>query len=135
MRINRTFRIGFALLLALMLPLQGYAAMPGCGRLDGQDSSAQGVAASLSAQMPMAPMPMDHAHMTHAHMAQTHCARVPAAAHHHCGSCCCVAAIALAPAHWMVPFLTAPEISIAVLGSPPAGTLDHLDRPPRPIPA
>ena len=32
MKPNRTLRVGFALLFALMLPLQGYAAMPSCGQ-------------------------------------------------------------------------------------------------------
>jgi hypothetical protein len=107
MRLNRTLRVGFALLLALMLPLQGYAAMPVC---------AARVAASPTAQH--------------------RCAHGSAAIHHHdCGNSCCGAAIALTPVRWIAPLLTAPEISSAVLWSPPVGLLDRLDRPPRFVPA
>jgi hypothetical protein len=106
MRLNRTLRVGFALLLALMLPLQGYAAMPVC-------------AASTAA----------------APTAQHHCAHGSTAIHHHdCGNSCCGAAIALTPVRWIAPLQTAPEISKAVLWSPPVGLLDRLDRPPRFVP-
>jgi hypothetical protein len=106
MRPNRTLRVGFALLFALMLPLQGYAAMPSCGQ-------------------------PDHA-VQHAHTAAHHCTQEPAAAHHSgCGECCCAIAIALAPIEWTAPRLTAPEISDTLIWSPPAVALDRLDRPPR----
>jgi hypothetical protein len=118
MRLNRTLHVGFALLLTLMLPLQGYAAMPSCGQLDHRDSSAE---KSLAAPVPALQHSMQH-----------HCARGSAAIHPHgCGNCCCGAAIALMAAHWIAPLMTAPGISGAVLGSPPAVTLDRLDRPPR----
>jgi hypothetical protein len=118
MRLNRTLHIGFALLLTLMLPLQGYAAMPNCGPLDHTNSSIEN---SPAASLPALQHSMQH-----------HCARGSAATHHHgCGNCCCGAAIALVAAHWIVPLLTAPEISVAVPGSPPTVTLDRLDRPPR----
>jgi hypothetical protein len=122
MRLNRTLHVGFALLLTLLLPLQGYAAMPSCGPLDHTNSSTdssteKSVAAPLSALQ---------------HSMQHHCARGSSATHHHgCGNCCCGAAIALLPAHWIAPLLTAPGISVAVPGSPPTVTLDRLDRPPR----
>jgi hypothetical protein len=120
MRLNRTLRVGFALLLTLMLPLQGYAAMPSCGQLDHANSSTDN---SLAAPLPALQHSMQH-----------HCARGSAATHHHdhgCGNCCCGAAIALMAAHWIAPLLTTPGISVAVPGSPPTVTLDRLDRPPR----
>jgi hypothetical protein len=108
MRLNRTLRVEFALLLALMLPLQGFTAMPSC---------TEGLAApSLEPQ----------------HSAHMHCVRGATATHHHgCGNCCCAAAIAVIPGRWIAPLLGTPEISVAVLGFPPAVTLDRLDRPPR----
>jgi hypothetical protein len=118
MRLNRTLQVGFALLLTLMLPLQGYAAMPSCGQHDHTNSSAE---KSLAAPMPALQHSMQH-----------HCARGSTATHHHgCGNCCGGAAIALMSAHWIAPLLTAPGISAVVLGSPPTVTLDRLDRPPR----
>jgi len=107
MRLNRTRRFEFALLFTLMLPLQGYAAMPSC-----DETTAA------------APAP------------QTHCASAPAAIHHHgCGNCCCGAAVALTAAAWVAPLQRAPEISHTSLWPPPRVTLDRLDRPPRFIPA
>jgi hypothetical protein len=118
MRLNRTLHVGFALLLTLMLPLQGYAAMPSCGELGHTDSSTeQSVAAPLPALQ---------------HSMQHHCTRGSTAIHHHgCGNCCCGAAIALMAADWIAPLMSAPGISMAVLGLPPTVTLDRLDRPPR----
>jgi hypothetical protein len=122
MRLNRTLHVGFALLLTLMLPLQGYAAMPGCGQLDHTNSSTD----SRTEKSLVAPLPALQ------HSMQHHCARGSTATHHHgCGNCCCGAALALMATHWIAPLLTAPEISVAVPGSPPAVTLDRLDRPPR----
>jgi hypothetical protein len=122
MRLNRTLHVGFALLLTLLLPLQGYAAMPSCGPLDHTNSSTDSsTEKSLAATSPALQHSMQH-----------HCARGSAATHHHgCGNCCCGAAIALLAAHWIAPLLTAPGISVAVPGSPPTVTLDRLDRPPR----
>src|ERR1700722_5803106 len=118
MRLNRTLQVGFALLLILMLPLQGYATMPSCGQLDHTNSNAdESVAATLPALQ---------------HSMQHHCARGSTATHHHgCGNCCCGAAIADMTAHWIAPLLTAPGISVAVPQAPPTVTLDRLDRPPR----
>jgi hypothetical protein len=122
MRLNRTLHVGFALLLTLMLPLQGYAAMPGCGQPDHTNSSTDSSAAnSLPALLPALQHSMQH-----------HCARGSTATHHHgCGNCCGGAAIALMATGWIAPLVTAPGISVAVLGSPPTVTLDRLDRPPR----
>jgi hypothetical protein len=108
------------LLLALILPLQGYAAMPACGQPDPANSSADSATAAAAT----------------ATASQAHCTRGPAATHHHsCGNCCCGNAIALTSVHRIAPLLTAPAIAMAVLGSPPEITLDRLDRPPRFIPA
>jgi len=116
MRLNRTLRAGFALLVALVLPLQGYAAMPNCGQLDHRNSRMDSIAA------PQTP--------------RAHCTGAPTASHHQgCGTCCCAAAMALTPVDWIAPRLIAPEVSLSLLGRPPAVTLDRLERPPRFIPA
>jgi hypothetical protein len=102
MRVHRTLRAGFALLLSLMLPLQGHAARTACS-----------AAATAST-------------------AQHHCAGGSAATHHHdCGNCCGGAAIALTPVRWIAPLPAASEISNPVPGLPPMVALDRLDRPPR----
>src|ERR1700722_2870340 len=112
MSVNRTLFSILTMLLALMLPLQGYAAMPDCGRLDHTHSGAVHLAASPGALQ--------------------HCAGVPSAVHRHgCGNCCCSAAIMLTPVRWVAPVLAAPEISAAAPWSPPTVALDRLDRPPR----
>jgi hypothetical protein len=113
MRPNATLRAGFALLFALLLPLQGYAALPACPRHERTAATAT---------------------------APLHCADGASAVHRHgratfgCGNCC-GAAIALTPVDFVAPLLTAPEISVAAPGFPPKGLLDRLDRPPRHIPA
>jgi hypothetical protein len=107
MRLNRTLRVGLALLFALMLPLQGYAAMPSCGRLD------------HTVQYPN-------------HAATHHCTHGLAITHHPgCGDCCCVVAIAPTRSDWAAPRLAAPENSHTLIWSPPTVALDRLDRPPR----
>ena len=112
MKLNRTLFGALAMLLSLMLPLQGYASMPDCGHFDHTHLGAQHPAGS-----PTAPQ---------------HCAGGPSASHHHgCGNCCCTAAILLTPERWIAPVLAAPEISAAVLWSAPLVGLDRLDRPPR----
>jgi|HubBroStandDraft_5_1064220.scaffolds.fasta_scaffold31071_2 hypothetical protein len=102
MRFNRGFRAGFILLFALMLPLQGYAAMPVCR---------EGAVASSA----------PHAH----------CAGAATVHHHNCDNCCCGAAMVPAPTDFLAPRLTAPDIADAAPGRTPAVALDRLDRPPR----
>jgi len=106
MRFNQSLRAGFALLIALMLPLQGYASMPVCRE------------STLASSAP-----------------QTHCSGAPAVHHHNCDNCCCSAAMVLAPADFIAPRLPAPDISDAALWPAPMVALDRLDRPPRFIPA
>ncbi len=99
----------FVLLLALILPLQNFAAAWSCGADD------SGAAA-----------------------AHHHCANDPAKAHsgaeqhHHCGTCC-AAAIAVMPFRWTAPRLVRSEASPPLHGPPPNVALDRLDRPPRPV--
>jgi hypothetical protein len=117
MPLNRTLTISFAILLAVMSPLRGYAALANCG------------AAFISA-----PAAAAHgAHLSHcAHGAGVPHAHGAGILHaHDCGSCCCVAAIALTPARWMVPPPTALRISAWMIWPPPAVIQDRLDRPPR----
>jgi hypothetical protein len=107
MSFYRSLRAGFALLFALMLPLQGYAAMPVCRE------------ASVASSAP-----------------QTHCAGVQGLQHrgvhhHNCDNCCCGAAMVLTAADFIAPLLTAPDISDSALWPPPTAAIDRLDRPPR----
>jgi hypothetical protein len=111
MRFSRSLRAGFAVLFALMLPLQGYAAMPACRE------------AAVATSVP-----------------QSHCAGAPAVHHatlhhHNCDNCCCGAAMVLTADDFIAPLLTAPDISDTALWPPPAVAIDRLDRPPRFIPA
>jgi hypothetical protein len=96
-----------ALLLALMMPLQGFASAWGCGSFD----TAQTAAPATAPQ---------------------HCAHEAGVTqqHHHCGTCCCAAAIAVMPPLWIPP---RPANTGALLParSAPAIVLDRLDRPPR----
>jgi hypothetical protein len=104
--IPRRTRFKLAILLALMLPLQGLSAASACGAVS-----------AASAQI-------DH-----------HCTPVSGTVpgsllHHGCGTCCAVG-VAAAPLHWATPRLPSPEVSSATLLPPPDIILDRLDRPPR----
>jgi len=115
MSLNPTCRALFALLLVLLLPLRGLEATPACGHGRQIDSGAETATAWRTAPI--------------------HCAGGAILHHHDCGNYCCAAAIAPAPAPFIAPLLTPPEIPLTVIGSPPTVTLDRLDRPPRFIPA
>jgi hypothetical protein len=99
--------MAFVLLLALILPLQSFAAAWNCG-----------------------------AHATGAAAVHQHCANDSGKPqgggeqHHHCGTCC-AAAMALMPFRWIPPRTTSSEASQPSRGSPPQIALDRLDRPPR----
>jgi hypothetical protein len=95
-----------ALLLALIMPLQGFASAWGCGSFD--TAPATGATAGQ------------------------HCAHDTGVAkqHHHCGTCCCAAAIAVMPL-FRVPPRPANPGALLPVRSPPAIVLDRLDRPPR----
>jgi hypothetical protein len=92
-----------ALLLALIMPLQGFASAWSCGSFD--------AAPAAAAQ---------------------HCAHEDGAAqqHHHCGTCC-AAAIAVMPLLWVPPRPENAGSPLPLRSSPPAIALDRLDRPPR----
>jgi hypothetical protein len=105
-----------ALLLALLLPLQGFAAVSGC---------------------PQSPAARALPH--HAAAAHTHCAEHPApdpgqgsTARHHgfCADCCMAAVAQTAPA-WIAPRGETPQLFLPLPRSPLMIPLDRLDRPPR----
>ena len=104
----RKMRIGFAMLAALLPPLQGYAAMPVCQEQLRTDISA-------------AAMPTQH-DCTHP-TTPTH--------RHNCSQCCGGVGIALTPSLFIAPYFAAPEITLAVIAAAPQAALDRLDRPPR----
>ncbi|HZE42758.1 MAG TPA: hypothetical protein VE058_03175 [Steroidobacteraceae bacterium] len=99
-----------ALLLALIMPLQGFASAWGCGSFD-TAPAAEATAAQHCAH--------DTAHDTGV-----------AQQHHHCGTCCHAAAIAVMPLFRVPPRPAIPGALLPVR-SPPAIVLDRLDRPPR----
>jgi hypothetical protein len=93
-----------ALLLALIMPLQGFASAWSCGSRDAAPAATQ-----------------------------QHCPQETGGAqqHHHCGTSCCAAAIAVSPKLWIAPRPANPIALLALRLSPPAIILDRLDRPPR----
>jgi hypothetical protein len=97
-----------ALLLALIMPLQGFASAWSCGAFD--PAPATGPATALQ-----------------------HCAHAAGDVqlHHHCGTCCCAAAISIMPLVWVPPRPANPGALLPVSSAPPAIALDRLDRPPR----
>jgi hypothetical protein len=99
-----TLSMRLALLLALIMPLQGFASAWSCTALDG-----------ASADAPQ------------------HCAHETGAApqHHTCGTCCCTAAIAVMPVPWAAARQTSSDLLLPLRGSPLKVVLDRLDRPPR----
>jgi len=105
-----------ALLLAWLLPLQGFAAISGCA----QQTSAQH---------------HRHAIQQHAWMAHEHCTghgTQGASVQHH-GSCadCCMAAVAQTTSDWTPPRAETPALSLPQFRALIMTTLDRLDRPPR----
>jgi hypothetical protein len=105
----RRLRAGFAMLLmALLLPLQGYGAMSTCS---------EPAPAGVSAVAPVA---------------QDHCTRAKTAAHqHNCSHGCCSAAMALTAARFIAPRSSGAEITCSTIAHAPEGVLERLDRPPR----
>jgi len=95
-----------ALLLVVMLPLQGFAAAFSCE----PHNSAAAAATAAGDQ---------------------HCPHASSAVQHHaCGTCCC-AAIVVTPLQWVPPRSISPQVRVPLLFSPPKIVLDRLDRPPR----
>lgn len=95
------------LLLALILPLQSFAAAWSCSTHDTGAAAAHPHCANDSGKPQGAGEP-----------------------HHHCGTCC-AAAIALMPFRWTAPRPASSEASLPLHLSPPKVALDRLDRPPR----
>ena len=101
-----------ALLLALLMPLQSFAAISGCA----PPSAAQ--------------------HGAHQVQAHEHCAQHPSQdlalqhQHHACGDCC-IAAVGQTLLDWIAPRSETPQLSLPELCDPLMISLDRLDRPPR----
>jgi hypothetical protein len=96
------------LLLALILPLQSFAAAWSCGPPE---------IGSAAAHLHCAP----ESGAAHTGEAQSH---------HHCGTCC-AAAVAALPFGWIAPPSLTPPIALPHILPPPKVALDRLDRPPR----
>jgi hypothetical protein len=114
MTLSRGFSPVVALLLALLLPLQGFALAAHC-----EQAPVSGQAAAPGAA---------HEHCTHLEHA-------PSPRHHHHGGCadCCQTAVATAALDWSVPAAVAPELFLPAPRAPLTISLDRLDRPPRQI--
>jgi hypothetical protein len=104
---HRSSALKLALLLVLMLPLQGFAAAFSCEPLD----------SAAAAAAPTA----DH-----------HCPHGSSAVQHHACGTCCSAAMVVTPLQWVPPRSISPRVRVPLLFSPPNIVLDRLDRPPRP---
>jgi hypothetical protein len=96
------------LLLALILPLQGFAVAWNCGPPDTGSTAA-------------------HQHCSPGSGAPHSGDAQP---HHHCGTCC-AAAVAALPFGWVAPPSITPPIALPPMRPPPKVVLDRLDRPPR----
>jgi hypothetical protein len=114
MRLNSSNRSIVALLLALLLPVQGFAAFSGCAPLSGAHDAEH------------------QAQTTHAHCAE-HPSRDSAVQHHACCDCC-IAAVGQAAPDWIPPRSETPQLSLPALRQPLMISLDRLDRPPRTLP-
>jgi hypothetical protein len=106
MKVLRTQGVKLALLLALLMPLQGVAAAWGCVSFDAASSAAP-------------------AHCPH---------ETGAAQHHDCGMCCCAATVALMPLPWAAPRTASPGVLPPLRWQPASVVPDRLDRPPRRTP-
>jgi hypothetical protein len=115
MRPNTRNWPSIALLLALLLPLQSFAAISGC---------APPLPATHHAQHP--------AQTVHEHCAE-HASRDSAAHPHGCCDCC-IAAVGQATLDWTPPRTETPQLSLPVVRAPLMISLDRLDRPPRTLP-
>jgi hypothetical protein len=104
----RKTRVGFAMLIALLLPLQGYGALRPCSEPVPTGISA----AAVAVQHPC----------THAKTA-TH--------QHNCTHDCCSVAMALTAARFIAPRRSVSDITCSALALAPEGALERLDRPPR----
>jgi hypothetical protein len=109
MKALRTQGVKLALLLALIMPLQGLAAAWGCVSFDAVSSDAASSAAPA------------------------HCPHETGAAqqHHNCGMCCCAATVALMPLPWAAPRAASPGVLLPLRWQPASVVPDRLDRPPR----
>jgi hypothetical protein len=104
MRLHRLTNLRLALILALILPFQAFAALSNC-------------------------VPNDL--VAHAAVQAGHCEHAaPSTVHHHCGACCVLAAAN----HLSTPLPPrgiAQQLNVAPIKAPPSIAGDRLDRPPR----
>ena len=101
-----------ALLVALLLPLQGFAAAARCDLITGQ------------AEAPAVAGPAAHEHcVQHEH--------VPTSQHHGCCTVCWLTAVAATTLDWTVPRTAAPQLFLPAPRAPLTMSLERLDRPPR----
>ena len=100
------------MLIALLLPLQGFGGMAPCN---------ERVSTSISAAAPAVQHSCAHANM--------------AIHQHNCSHACCGAAMVLTAATFIAPRHRPAEITSAGVEPAPDGAVERLDRPPRFIPA
>jgi hypothetical protein len=111
-----------ALLLALMLPLQSFAAASSCEHAQTGQSTAPGGTTALGAATAQGAA------------AHEHCAHHPAHAStwqsHGCCAACCMAAVVAATLDWTPPRAVALEHYLPAPRAPLLISPDRLDRPP-----
>jgi len=120
-----------ALLLALSLPLQGFAAVAFCAQPAASDlvgRQAAGAHEHCGGHVDLAPSRAISVGTEHATQNST--------VHHHgCCTDCCLAAMAPANPAWTPPRADTLLLSLPQQRTPFTTSLDRLDRPPRTIPA
>ncbi len=103
-----------ALLMALMLPWQSFAAAAHCDLITQQTAQVASAA---------------HGAGAHEHCGEhEHGVTLP---HHGCCADCCLTAATVATCDWSVPHAAAPELFLPAPRVPITISLDRLDRPPR----
>ena len=114
-----------ALMLAMVLPLRGFASAALC--------EAHGAARGLHASSAHAAAISDSAGSAPGRTADSgrHCASGGAPPQHGCGDCCCVAAVALTPIRFEIQRAPVTHVAQRPAWLRPTLTVDRLDRPPR----
>ncbi len=117
----------FALLLAVILPIRGFASAAHSEPLGrGQGAHSHGVETALRAETARADLSVPAAEAAH-------CADGKSSPHGHAcgGDCCCGAAAVLTVPRFMVPRAAAALIAGRLARPHAALAIDRLDRPPR----
>jgi hypothetical protein len=116
----------FALVLAVILPMRGFASAAHCEPLgQGHGAHSHGVPSALRTDAARGDLSLHAAE-------EGHCAGGKSSPHAHaCTDCCCGAAAVLTAPRFSVPKAAAALIARRLAWPHPALAIDRLDRPPR----